>query len=200
MLTFVVQAGGESRRMGVNKALLPFLGKPLISRVIERLKPYSQEILITANDNDPLGFLGFRVVGDIIVGAGALGGLYTALSAATRPFVAVVACDMPFVNGDLLFYQYQLLMSSDSDAVIPHSGDGMEPLHAVYRRETCLPAVKDALAAGQRRMISWLPQVRVKGVDVEDIRRYDPTGLAFMNVNTPEEFQQAERLAQRETG
>lgn len=200
MLTFVVQAGGDSRRMGVNKALLPFMGQPLISRVIERLKPYSQDILITANDNDPLDFLGFPVVGDIILGAGALGGLYTALSAASRPFVAVVACDMPFVNGDLLFYQYQLLMSSDSDAVIPHSGDGLEPLHAVYRQETCLPAVRDALAAGQRRMISWLPQVRVKRVDVEDIRRHDPTGLAFMNVNTPEEFEQAERLAQRESG
>ena len=102
---------------------------------------------------------------------------------------------MPFVNPELLAAGRDFLLQSDHDAVIPRSKNGLEPFHAVYRRETCLPAVKTALEAGQWRLISWLDRVNVHEQLPEDVRRYDPEGLAFWNLNTPEDFRQAELFA-----
>src|SRR4030042_3245205 len=78
-------------------------------------------------------------VGDRLSGCGALGGLYTALSAATYPYVAVVACDMPFASLEIFAIELVLLQETEADAVIPRSETGTEPFHAAYRRETCLP-------------------------------------------------------------
>ena len=102
MLTVVIQAGGESRRMGQDKALIPFLGDHLIQRVRGRVAPLADELLVTTNQPQGYRFLGLPLFPDLIPGRGALGGLYTALSAASQPLVAVVACDMPFVNAEML--------------------------------------------------------------------------------------------------
>jgi molybdopterin-guanine dinucleotide biosynthesis protein A len=82
------------------------------------------------------------------------------------------------------------------DVVIPKSEEGYEPLHAVYRRETCLPAIESAIAADQWKVIAWFPQVKVRVLTASEIKRYDLLGLAFWNVNTPEEFLEAEKIAQ----
>jgi len=197
MLTIVIQAGGESRRMGQNKALVPFLGCPLIERVIGRLAPLADELVLTSNEPEGLAYLGLPIFADIYPGRGALGGLYTALSAATQAVVAVVACDMPFVNRDVLAMELSLLMSSGADVVIPDSGEGLEPLHAIYRRRTCLPAVAAALSEDRKRLISWFPAVRVVEMPVDAVRDLDERLLTFLNVNTPEDLVQAEVLAQR---
>ena len=97
-ISVVIQAGGESRRMGQNKALLPFKGQLLIERVISRIKVISEEVLVTSNEPDLFDFLGIPICSDLITGKGALGGLFTAFSIAHTPLVAVVACDMPFVE------------------------------------------------------------------------------------------------------
>jgi len=198
MLSVVIQAGGQSRRMGFNKALVPFLGEPLIGRIVARVRPLADEILLVSNDPEAFAFLGLPVVPDKVPGVGALGGLNTALHFASNPFVAVVACDMPFVNARLLQVAYQRLVTDEADAAIPESSEGLEPFHAVYRKETCLPAVERAIARGDRRMISWLPEVRVAVIPESEVRRYDPGNLAFMNVNTPEDLALALELAQRE--
>lgn len=195
MLTVVIQAGGESRRMGRDKALVPFLGRPLISRVIDRVRPIADELLITTNQPQTLEFTGLRLVADFHPGLGALGGLYTALQAASRGLVAVVACDMPFASPDLLAYERDLVISEGADVVLPANEQGMEPLHAVYRRDICLPAVKSALEQGQRRMIAWFESVRVRVLSGDEIDRFDPERRAFMNINTPEELREAEILA-----
>lgn len=197
MLSVVIQAGGQSRRMGQDKALMPFLGKPLIERLIERLGPVADEILITTNLPAGFRYLEIPLVPDEIPGRGALGGLYTALKAARHPLVAVVACDMPFANPDILVKSQQILSDEKIDAVIPHSEFGLEPLHAVYRRKTCLPAVKAAIDADQWRVVAWHNQVNMAFISTDDIKQLDPHGIAFWNVNTPKEFQQAERLARR---
>ena len=75
------------------------------------------------------------------------------------------------------------------------SEEGYEPIHAVYRRETCLPAIEAAIAADLWKVIAWFPQVKVRVLTSDEIRRYDPQGLAFWNVNTPEEFIEAEKIA-----
>ena len=197
MLTVAIQAGGESRRMGQDKALLPFLGQPLIVRVLERLKPLADEILVTTNRPQAYQFLGLPLYPDPQPGRGALGGLYTALNAASHPLVAVVACDMPFVNAALLSAMRDALLATQADIAIPVTGEGTEPFHAVYRRLTCLPPVQQALESGKWRVDSWFNQVQLYPLQPEEIRRYDPDGVCFWNVNTPEELKAAQQLAER---
>lgn len=206
MLTVCIQAGGVSSRMGEDKALKTFLGRPLIQRVIERLLPIADETIVTTNRPDDYRFLDMRLVPDLKPGRGALGGLYTAIASASQPIVAVVACDMPFANASLIRAASRLLVEEEVDVVIPRvapraeragkSQEGYEPLHAVYRRETCLPAIEAAIDADLWKVIAWFPQVKVRVLTLDEIRSYDPSGLAFWNVNTPEEFAKAEKLAQ----
>jgi molybdopterin-guanine dinucleotide biosynthesis protein A len=195
MLSIVIQAGGQSTRMGENKALKPFLGRPLVQRVIERLAPIADELLLTTNQPEEFAFLELPLFTDIKAGRGPLGGLYTALVSAKYPSVAVVACDMPFASAPLLAAAAGFLSQDDADVVIAETAEGFEPLHAVYHRETCIPAIESAMEADQWRMISWLPQVKVRRLTPDELDRYDPESLAFWNVNTPEEFSKAERRA-----
>lgn len=195
MLSVVLQAGGQSSRMGENKALRPFLGRPLIERVMGRLEPIADEILITSNDPGAFDFLRIRQIPDLRPGFGPLGGLYTALAAAKHPSVAVVACDMPFASAPLIVASAGLLLQEEADVVIAQSPEGYEPMHAVYRREVCLPAIAAAMDEGKLRVISWFPQVRVRRLSEAERARYDPDGIAFWNVNTADEFAQAEEHA-----
>jgi molybdopterin-guanine dinucleotide biosynthesis protein A len=193
MLSLAIQAGGESSRMGQDKALLPLHGQPLVTRVMARLSGIASEIFVTTNRPDDFRFLGVPLYPDLYPGTGALGGLYTALQAAGQSLVAVVACDMPFASAGLLTYSSDRLLSSGADVAIPRSEEGFEPFHAVYRRETCLPAVQKALEAGERRLISWFPDVIVRPILPEEWLPHDPNLLVFWNLNTPEDFRQAER-------
>ena len=198
MLTISIQAGGASSRMGEDKALKPFLGRPLIQRVIERLSPLADEIIVTTNRPSDYGFLDVRLISDLKPGRGALGGLYTAIASASHPLVAVVACDMPFASARLIEAMSRLIIHAETDVVIAKSEEGYEPLHAVYRRETCLPAIESAINADQWKVIAWFPQVNVRVLTPEEVKAFDPDGLAFWNVNTPEEFAKAEQIARAE--
>ena len=195
MLTACIQAGGQSSRMGEDKALKRFLGRPLIQRVVERLAPVADELIVTTNRPEDYSFLDLRLIPDLKPGRGALGGLYTAIASASNPFVAVVACDMPFASAKLIEAATNLMVQEGADVVIAKSEEGYEPLHAVYRRETCLPAIEAAIAADQWKVIAWFPEVKVRVLTSDEIKASDPTGLAFWNVNTPEEFEKAEELA-----
>lgn len=197
MLTIVIQAGGESRRMGQDKALLPFLGQPLIARIVARFRPIADEMLVTTNRPEAYQFLGLPFYCDLLPGRGALGGVYTALQQAKNPCVAIIACDMPFASPALASAERDMLLANHNDLVIPHSGEGLEPFHAVYRRASCLPAIEAALQAGKWRVDAWFNQVKVKILRREDILPFDPLGVCFQNVNTPEELQAAEALAQQ---
>ncbi|OGO31322.1 MAG: hypothetical protein A2Z16_02720 [Chloroflexi bacterium RBG_16_54_18] len=194
-LSVVIQAGGQSRRMGQDKGLAIFLGQPLISRLVARLRPLAEELLVTTNQPADYAFLGVPLYSDLIPERGALGGLYTALSVASLPYVAVVACDMPFIKLELLEAQSQRLLSSHSDISILHTGEGLEPFHAVYRRDACLPHIRQSLDEDKWRVDAWFSQVKIDLFRIDDIRRYDPELLSFWNVNTPEELHQAELLA-----
>lgn len=195
MLTIAIQAGGSSSRMGQDKALMPFLNQPLIAYLAGRLRELADELIVTTNRPADFAFLGLPLFADILPGAGALGGLYTALSSASQPFVAAVACDMPFANPGLLRAEYHLLLNEGVDVTVPRSSVGLEPLHAVYRRDTCLPAVRAALDTGERKMTGWFSGVMVRVLESADVAVFDPAFRAFINVNDLEEFRRAEALA-----
>jgi molybdopterin-guanine dinucleotide biosynthesis protein A len=195
MLTVCIQAGGASSRMGEDKALKPFLGRPLIQRVVDRLSPIADELIVTTNRPEDYRFLGLRLIPDLKPGRGALGGLYTAIASASEHFVAVVACDMPFASPTLIEAASRIMVQEEADVVIAKTEEGYEPIHAVYRRATCLPAIEAAIDADQWKVIAWFPQVKVRILTSEELKQFDPDGLAFWNVNTPDEFSQAEQLA-----
>ena len=198
MFSLALLSGGKSGRMGQDKALVHFLGRPLILRILERLAPLADEVILTTNRPADYGFLNLPIHPDIQPGRGALGGLYTSLNAAKYPFVAAVACDMPFASPALFEYECDLLSKTGADVVIPSTPEGLEPLHAVYRRETCLPVVQSAVEAGRLKLVGWLPEVNVRMVQPDETARFDPHSLAFWNLNTPEEFRQAEERARLE--
>lgn len=197
MLTLAIQSGGNSSRMGQDKALMDFLGKPLITHVLDRLAPLADEIIVTTNNPESYQFLGVPLFTDLKPGRGALGGLYTALACASHPLVAVVACDMPFASLGLFAHAREVMLSENADVVIPLLDEGYEPIHALYRRQACLPAIERAIAADKWKVISWFPDVKVRELLQPEISRFDPEHLAFWNVNTPEEFQIAQEIARK---
>jgi len=189
-LTGIVLAGGASRRMGHDKAFLELGGRPLIQIVIERMAQVCAEVLVVAGAPRLYAGLGIPVVEDRFQGVGVLGGLHAGLEAAAHELTLAVGCDMPFLNPDLL--RAFAGWAEGFDVAVLRQGEEVEPLHAAYRR-SCLPAVETAIHAQQRRVISFFPMVRVRYVAPADVTPLDPDLRSFRNINTPEEWQAAQR-------
>lgn len=195
MLTIAIQAGGQSSRMGRDKALVKLDGRPLIEHVIERSRGLGEDLLITTNHPERLEYLDVRLVGDRFPGAGALHGLATALRAAEGEDVLLLACDAPFANRRLL--EHIIAQRQRGDVIIPRHDGRYEPLQALYSRSRCLPAVEGALRSGKKRMISYFSSVRVYPIGADIIRRLDPTGVSFFNINTEDDLHMAEKILRR---
>jgi len=179
-----IMAGGQSRRMGQDKAWIDLGGEPLIRRVIDVMGAVADEVIIVAND-DRYRTLGLRVIPDRFPGGGALGGIATGIGAVSHDTVLVTACDLPFL--DAAVWRLLLDRAAGADVVVPVIGDRPETLHALYTK-ACLPAMERALAAGRLRVISFFDEVRVCRLSEELIRTVDPELRSFINVNTPEEL------------
>jgi molybdopterin-guanine dinucleotide biosynthesis protein A len=193
-LSVVVLAGGQSARMGTDKSFVRVLGRPLIEVVLEQVAGLGAETLIVTNRPADYAYLGVPLFGDVLPGKGALGGLYSALHSARQPHVLCIACDMPFVVRPLLEYLIGLI--PEGDVIMPRIAGEAEPFRAIYAR-ACLGPIRAALDAGQMRVISFFPAVRVRFVDEAEIDRFDPRRLSFFNVNTPDDLEQARRLAEQ---
>jgi molybdopterin-guanine dinucleotide biosynthesis protein A len=192
----IVLAGGRSLRLGRDKAAEILGGQSIIQRVIERLAPLSQEVLVVTAQGQralelPPHLPGVRLLVDIIPGKGALGGLYTGLLAASSEYSLAVACDMPFLNLELL--KYMLSLSPGFDVIIPRVGGLVEPLHAVYSK-SCLAPMEDLFRRNERQIFQFYPQVRVRHVEEEEIDRFDPHRLSIFNINTPADLERARAL------
>lgn len=180
--------------MGQNKALMPFHGLPLIQRVANRLSPIADELNVISNEGSDYQFLNLPVFPDQLPGKGVLGGIYTALLVGKHPFVAPVGCDLPFVSSKLLNAELKMILKSDVDIIIPESINGLEPLHAVFRKSTCLPKVEKSLLDGELRIISWFDNAKVRILSSKELMEIDPDPSIFLNLNHPEEFRQAVEL------
>lgn len=201
-ITVVIQAGGESKRMGQSKALVEFDGRPLICRLVKRLIPAADELVITTNEAEKLSFLDeefpetkIKLVADKRDVRGALTGMETALEAASCPIVAIVACDMVFASPSLVVAESIEITETGADAVVPVNKHGFEPFHAAYRKESCLNAVKRALAEGKTRVQSIFhdPQITTIEFSQEKVLEAEPRGGCFINTNTPEELSRIEK-------
>ena len=199
-VSVVVQAGGESRRMGQSKATVKLAGQPLVERLVERMLPVADEILVTTNEEPELRFLhdvfpdaNIRLVPDVLDRRGALSGALTALEHATYDYVAMVACDMVFASPRLVAAECAELNTSGADCVVPVNKHGFEPLHAVYYRPHVLPVVRRLTEAGESRLQSIFEHLDVCAFPQARVLEAEPAGGCFINVNTPEELAQVER-------
>jgi molybdopterin-guanine dinucleotide biosynthesis protein A len=187
----IIQAGGQSRRMGRDKALIDYHGRPLLAHVIDTLRQLSDDVIVVSNRSDSYGPIvqppGARLVPDYEPPSGPLGGLAVGLAAMKHDLAVVVACDMPLLNLDLL--RYLIERAGHVDAVVPLTGDQYEPLHAVYRR-TCLAPIQRRLANDQRRVSSFFDEVRVAAIPEAEWRALDPSGRSLSNLNTPDDLAQ----------
>ncbi len=196
-VSLVIQAGGESKRMGFPKEELVFEGKHVIEAQIERFEKYVDEVVITSNHPERLEFLGHgshsvpvRVFKDIPPRQGALTGMHTAFEKSSCERVCCIACDMFFASEHLFASQVKLMNLGDYDIVIPANKHGLEPFHALYNREKCLKAVKSALSRGEKKVVSFLEDENLYAYEMnqEEVRMSVPRGGCFVNVNTPEDL------------
>jgi len=179
--------------MGRDKAFVDLGGKALIEHVIERSADLGQaETILITNKPTQYAHLGLPMYRDILPDKGSLGGIYTALVQAGSPDVLVLACDMPFVNSNLLRYMIEQ-MDDDIDIVVPTVDGYPQGLHAIYKR-TCIEPIAEQLAADRLKIIRFYDRMRVCYLDETDYAAFDPQGRSFANLNTPEELAEAERL------
>lgn len=188
MESAVILAGGKSTRMGRNKALLDFGGEPLIGRLHRILKEAFREVLISANDAETYEFLGAPVVPDVFTVGGSLAGIHSCLLRSQAEHCFFAACDMPFVNVELVRYLDRF--TDDYDVVIPLSKAGLEPLHSFYSRR-CIPHIERQLETGNLKVIDFFRHVRVREVTLDEMRACDPEEMSYFNINTQEKYELA---------
>jgi molybdopterin-guanine dinucleotide biosynthesis protein A len=188
----IVLAGGQSSRLGTDKAFVNVNGQPLIEHIVAKLTKLSDDVIIVTNSPQKYGHLEAKLVGDIYPGRGALGGIYSGLRTATNAYGLVVACDMPFLDLNLL--RYMILLARGHDVVIPRIGELTEPLHAIYSKN-CLEPIDRLLAQGGLKIIDFFPAVRVRYVEEGEVDIFDPQHLSFFNINTPSDLEKMRKLA-----
>jgi len=181
--TGVLVAGGRASRMGgVPKGLLRVGGEPIAARSIALFRRLFGAALVVANDPAPYAELGVPIVGDLLRGRGAPGGLHAALSAAETPWVFAAGCDMPFLDARAIAFLAG--KRAGVDAVLVRFGGRLEPLHAFWSR-ACLPALERLLAGGEPSLRDLAAAVRARIVEEDEWRGVDPEGRALENANTP---------------
>jgi FdhD protein len=181
----VILAGGKSSRMGSNKALLPYKGGRFIEAIHRQLSEIFEEVLLVTNNPEQYEFLPCRKVADLFPGAGALAGIHSGLYHSGNPAIFAVACDMPYLNNELVRH---LAGRADAGSVlIPEGPAGLEPLHAVYGKG-CLAAIEETLIHGEKRILSFFDRVNIIKINTEQIAGFDPSFASFSNINTPEEY------------
>jgi molybdopterin-guanine dinucleotide biosynthesis protein A len=187
--TGVLVAGGRATRMaGVPKGLLRAGGEPIAARTLAIFRELFGALLIVANDPAPYAALGAPVVGDLLPGKGAPGGVHAALANAATPWVFTAACDMPFVSEGPVAYLAE--RRGGACAVLVRWSGRLEPLHAFWSRE-CLPVLDAALRAGDPSLHAVARAVAARVIEEAEWRSVDPDGRALENANTPAD---AERL------
>jgi molybdenum cofactor guanylyltransferase len=189
-----ILAGGRARRFGGrNKSSLHVGRTSIFDRQLAALGGVVDRILVVTADHARYRDRGVHTVDDLMPGAASLGGIYTALASATTEHVLVVACDLPFLTAPFLRRLVEQARPGD-DAVVPRTGDGWQPLCAVYGRQLMEPA-RQRIEAGRLKIVDLLAASRVREMGPDTIAELDPDGLLFCNVNSPADWQRANDLA-----
>jgi len=193
----IILAGGRGKRMGSGeKALMPINGKPLVTYIIKSLENMVDEIIISVRDKSQEEVLNLILPGyiyayDEFENKGPLSGILSGLTLCKNDFCFIAACDMPFINENVV--QILFRMSDSHDAVIPRWENGfIEPLHAVYRCKSMIRESRKAIELGENTILAPIFRINVNYIDIETIRKIDPDLRTLININSPEDM---ERIA-----
>ena len=178
-----ILAGGKSSRMGTDKALLMFQGKPLLEHMISLIKPLCDKVAISGQNSD-YSSLGIELVPDLYSDCGPISGIYSVLKYSVSDWNLLVSVDVPFVNDEL----FHVLISKigDYDCVIPKHISGVEPLIALYNRRTS-PVIEEMITTGDYRLTNLLSKLSTSYVDCNELIKKHPR--LFMNINRMEDYQ-----------
>ena len=192
-MTGIILAGGKNKRIGQNKSFLKVGNRTIIERVVSTLSKIFNEIIIISNTPEPYRSFGLKIYSDMIPGKNSLGGIYTGLSVSSSQHNFFVACDMPFLNENLIKYMAESI--NDSDIVIPKTKKGYEPLHAIYSK-SCIPFIKKQIDQNQLKIIDFFPYVTVKKIETGEIDICGPEHTAFLNLNTEQDLLDAQAISE----
>lgn len=185
-LTGIILSGGKSSRMGEEKGLVDFRGKPLIYYAIDVLKPIANPIIIGANQKlETYRKLGHRIVTDEIKGVGPIGGLLSTLRYSSSDKNFVISCDMPFLNADLMNYLRKYMHNYDA-VIATHDDDKIEPMCGIYSKKN-IPEIETAIEKGQYKLLDLFNKVRFKAIKIDASLPFYSDQL-FYNVNRPEDI------------
>ena len=190
-LSGIVLAGGASRRLGADKTTLRLGSRTLLEHAVDALSAVCADVLVAGGDATAWPHLGARLVPDESRGRGPLAGLQAGLKAAELDFALVVACDLPFLNRDLL--AFMAWRPRRYQALVPRWGRRLHPLHAIYAR-SCLPVVESLLTKPSASMRELLARLEIETLTEAAIQRFDPEGLSFFNINGPDDLERSRAI------
>ncbi len=189
----IILAGGRGKRMGYReKALMLINGKPLVTYIISSLEKCVDEIIISVRDKAQAEALnptlpGYTYAFDEFENRGPLSGIISGLTLCKNQFCFIAACDMPFINEDVVKMLFG--MCEAHDAAIPRREDGyLEPLHAVYRCKSMIRESRKAIELGENTILAPIFRINVNYINIETIRKIDPELKTFININTLEDM------------
>ena len=182
--TGVILAGGENTRMPVLKAFIKVKGKPIIEKNLALIQKLFKETFIVTNQPSNYSYLGAPLFGDIYNIRGPMTGIFTSLLNSSTPWVFISACDMPFINRELIIYMHS--QRNGFDAVVPSIKGKAEPLFAFYSKKLLL-SMEKAVLSDRRGLNDFLKNKKVKYISAGEIRRFDPGARSFINLNTPQD-------------
>jgi len=182
--------------MGEDKRFLLVGERTLFDRSLAVLRSVFQRVLVVVAQDSPPVHADVPVIPDLVPNCGSLGGLYTGLREAATPHVFVVACDMPFLDPQAV--EYVVALKNGVDIVMARRGGGLEPMHALYSRQ-CLPVIEEMLQANNLKIQNIVAHrsLKVRLLTEAELRRIDPGGRSFLNVNTPLDLEAARTLYER---
>ncbi|MHB0915172.1 MAG: molybdopterin-guanine dinucleotide biosynthesis protein B [Thermoleophilia bacterium] len=191
-LSVAILTGGDSVRMGADKATRELGGKPLAQHVIDALRPLAADMFLVGNAIEEYRRFGLPVSSDLHAARSSLVGIYSAIAASRGEKCLVVSCDLPFADPALA--RMMLALADGYDAVVPVSPAGMEPLFAIYTRG-CLDTMADFIKREDFKILNVLDRLKVRWVTPAEMRGLRDPSVTFFNINTPGDLEQAEAMA-----
>jgi len=185
-MTSVILAGGENRRFPIVKGMLMIGGVPLVGRIVDVHRRIFRKVVISTNSPHIYFRFGCGMVGDVLDRRGPMTGIFSVMLGSNDEWFFVTACDMPFPNEALV--RHIVSSAGEGDAVVPVFNSEPQPLHALYHRRV-IPDMYVRIMEGRRVMKALLDSVATRYVPEDVVRRLDPEGRAFVNINTPEDLQ-----------
>ena len=201
-MTGVILSGGRNLRMGRNKAFLTVGDNVIIEATISLFDTLFDEVLLVTNSTEEYQHLSqkIKIITDIYPRVGSLNGILTGITYSSSYYSFIAACDMPFLNRNLISYLIKGTRYTESigdyDVILPVSPKGDEPLHALYSKACCNP-IEDLIKKGEVRIGALFSQVKVKRIGPAELKPLDPKFLSFFNINTPEDLRLAEELIKK---